>query len=172
MDTSLQHDPKTKQQIKDALYEHLYGPALKKFKTRLDTLIVKNSVSLGNSETSFMYKGDIYQMDQTPLPRKMNRLIKILHPAMDEYLRELQKLNNYELPYVMGFINQVLNASNDPQDYLLILPQSLHYPVEKLIASCPCRNKKLTVEGIQDIQIRNQIPISLMKQRMVVNLLI
>ena len=39
----LNHDPRTKQQIKDILYQHQYGPVQGQFKKRLDEIITKNS---------------------------------------------------------------------------------------------------------------------------------
>ena len=172
MTANLQHDPMTKQQIKDALYEFLYTPLLKQFQSRLDTIIAKNSVLLGNAERSLTYKGVVYQSNGASLPRNMNRLHKQMQPSMDDYVNDLKQLNSYEIPYVLGFISQVLNSSNNPQDYLLVLPPSVHPPVEQLIKTCPCRTKKLSLIDIQNLQIRNQLSINLMKQRQVLNLLI
>ena len=172
MNDHLQHDPRTKKQIKDALYAFLYNPVLKNFERKLEQLITKNSVLLGNAEGSFMYKGELYSNPTASIPRKINRLHKSLYVYMDEYLEEIRQLNTQELPYVLGFIGQVLNASNDLSDYLLVFPPSVHHPVEKLIASCPCKTKKLTPEDVLTIQKNNQVPINLMKQRMVTNLLI
>lgn len=172
MSETLQHDPRTKQQIKDALYEYLYAPIQKRFKDRLDQLIVKNAVLCGYSHKSFMYRNILYNCDTSPLPKKMNRLAPALQPDMNEYLRDLKELNEKELPYVLGYINQVLNSSNDLCDYLRLLPASVHSPVEALIATCPCRGKKLPEEAVQLLQKKNQAPIDLMKQRMVTNLII
>ena len=113
----------------------------------------------------------VYQTGKQALPRKMNRVSKLLQPVMDDYVNDLKQLNSYEIPYVLGFISQVLNSSNDLQDYLLVLPSSLHPPIEALIKTCPCRTKKLTQDQIHDLQIRNQVPISLMKQRQMMNLI-
>ena len=172
MNEQLQHDPRTKQQIKDALYEHLYKPIEKQFKQRLDQLIVKNAVLGGYSHKSFMYKNVLYNCDTDALPRKMNRLVLPLRNAMNEYLKEVKQLNEREMPYVLGFINQVLNSSNDLHDYLRLLPQAVHYPVQALIDSCPCRGKKLSDETIILLQSKNLASINMMKQRMVTNLLI
>lgn len=172
MDEKITHDPRTKQQIKDALYNFLYSPVLKQYERRLTELVTKNSVMLGNGEQSFVYKGNTYSVGNTSLPRKMNRLCKPLHVHMDEYLVDIQKLNGYELPYVLGFIGQVLNASNDLHDYLDILPSSVHRPIENMILSCPCRSKKLTSLTVNTLLIQNQVPINLMKVRMLSNLLI
>jgi len=102
----------------------------------------------------------------------MNRLHPQLHPVMNEYLKETKQLNEKELPYVLGFITQVLNSSNELHDYLRLLPQSVHHPVQSLIDTCPCRAKKLSDETVDLLQQKNQIPIRLIKQRMVNNLLI
>ncbi len=172
MDEVLQHDPRTKQQIIDALHQHLYGPIMKQFRVRLDEIITKNCIFLGSADMSFTYRGEVYATVGGNIPRIHNRLSKHLVPFMDEYLNDERQLNNYELPYVMGFIRQVLNSSNYLHDYLHVLPSSVHRPVEQLITSCPCRSVRLTPEGIHELQQKNRVSINLMKQRMVTNLLI
>ena len=172
MSEVLQHDPRTKSQIKDLLYAFLYEPVQRQFKARLDSLIKRNTVILGASHQSFIYKGNLYTCDITPPPRKLNRLVPQLVPDMEAYLTDQKQINDKEMPYVVGFINQVLNASNDLHDYLRVLPQSLHPPIQKLIDSCPCRTKKLTDAEVQEMQAKNQRYIDLVKQRMVTNLLI
>lgn len=168
----LQHDPRTKQLIKDTLYDFLYLPVQNSFKSRLDVLIVRNTLLGGYSHKSFNYKGVLYSCDNGSPPRKWNRLVPQLKPQMDEYLNDLKQLNEQELPYVVGFINQVLNASNDLQDYLQIFPESVHRPLEKLIASCPCGKLQLSNEKIVDLREKNAASIDMMKARMVKNLLI
>lgn len=169
---TLQHDPRTKQQIKDMLYAFLYEPVQRQFKSRLNALITRNTAIAGASHQSFTYKGNLYSNDAASPPRRLTRLVPQLVPEMDAYLAELKQLNDKEVPYVVGFINQVLNASNDLHDYLRVLPQSLHPPIQKLIESCPCRTKKLSDEQVQELQSKNQRYIDLAKQRMVTNLLI
>lgn len=172
MTHTIQHDPKTKQNIKAAIFDYLYDPAKKQFNAKVGALIVKNSTALGNSEGSFTYKGEIYQLAGASLSRKMNRLVRELQPIMDGYLEELAHLNNYELPHVLGFIGQVLNASNALQDYLLVLPEAVHPPIHEMIAKCPSRTNKLTLSDIESFKKKNSLPISLMKQRLVTNLII
>lgn len=172
MSEQLQHEPRTKQMIKDVLYDLLYTPIQKQFKQRLEQLAVKNAVLCGYNHKSFMYKNVLYNCDTNTLPRKMNRLVIQLQPAMNEYLKELKQLNEKELPYVLGYINQVLNSSNELHDYLRLLPPSVHYPIQGLINTCPCRGKKLPDEAVALIQEKNQNSVQLMKNRMVTNLLI
>ena len=171
METSLIHDPRTKLQIKDAIYNFLYQSIEQSFKKRIEDIISKNCVLCGNANQSFTYKGVVYCNPLEVPPRKMNRLVKQLIPVMDNYLSELKHLNTYELPYVMGFISQVLNASNHLPDYLKVFPQSIHQPIEELVLTCPCRANKLTQSTVEELQNKNQVPINLLKQRMVLNLI-
>lgn len=166
-----QHAPRTKRMIKDVLYELLYTPIQKQFKQRLDQLIVKNVVLGGYSHKSFMYKNVLYNCDTNAMPRKMNRLVIQLQPAMNEYLKELKQLNEDEL-HVLGYITQVLNSSNELHDYLRLLPPSVHPAIQGLINTCSCRGKRLPDETVALLQEKNLGAVQLMKNRMVTNLLI
>lgn len=172
MEENLQHDPRTKQVLKDTLYQYLYGPVQKQFKLRLDAIITKNSIMIGATHNSFIYKNMVYSCDGGVPPRKMNRLIQVLHQPMDEYIKDLNQLNNTELPYVLGFLTHVLNSSNDLHDYLRVFPQAIHQPIQEYINSCPCRTKHLTDFDVDCIQQKNHSSIELIKKRMVTNLLI
>lgn len=172
MSEPLQHDPRTKQQIRDEIYQYLYSGLLKHFQTRLDDIIAKNCVLVGNSDKAFTYKGETYVTEGTVAPRRCIRLNKNLFNHMDEYLKEVKYLNNYELPHVLGYIGAVLNSSNHLHDYIRLLPDSVHRPIEKLIVTCPCKSVRLTADNILEFQQRNKLSLDLMKQRMVHNLLL
>lgn len=171
MEDLLIHDPRTKLQIKELLFEFLYGLVNEKLAKRLDNIIIQNTVLGGYSHSSFVYKGILYAYDKTPTPRKMNRLTLQMQAAMDNYLKDVKELNSKELPYVLGYINQVLNSSNELHDYLKLLPSSVHQPVQSLIDTCPCRNKKLSDESVLEIREKNKDAIFMMKKRMVINLI-
>ena len=145
MDERLQHDPKTKLMIKDALYNFLYAPALRSFEVRLENIITKNCELHNSAERSFHYKGEAFISIDATLPIKRQRLDVSLNVYMDQYLVERNQLNNHEMPYVIGFVNAVLNSSNDLQDYLRVLPDAVHRPISNLVAQCPCRTKKLSL---------------------------
>lgn len=168
-----QHDPRTKQQLKDMLYHYLYDPVQKRFKERLDGIIQANNLLLQTRPDAFSYKGIVYQLDPRYLPPKiMPRLHKSLVPSMDVYLAELSELNNRELPFVLGFINQVLNSSDNLHDYIRALPESVHRPLKDVIAQCGCKTASLSELELQNLLVRNAASINLMKQRMVLNLLL
>lgn len=167
----LHHDPRTKLQIKEALFDFLYAPVKLQFKQRLDALIVKNTLLGGYSHKSFMHKNVLYNCDTAPLPRKMNRLVPALTNDMADYLRDAKQLDEKEIPYVIGYINQVLNSSNDLCDYYRLLPESVHAPLQQLINTCPCKARRLSDEVVALLQDKNQHTIDLMRQRMVINLI-
>lgn len=168
----LQHDPKTKSQIKDILYELLYAPVQRQFKQRLDTIIVHNTVLGGYTHKSFMYRNVLYSCDTTPAPRRMNRLMSAVMLDMADYLKDLKHLNEKEVPYVLGYINQVLNSTNNLTDYLRLLPEAVHHPLHAFISTCPCHTVQLHKDTVEMLQDKNQNSINLIKQRMVTNLII
>jgi hypothetical protein len=168
----LRHDPLTKIQIKEALYDFLYTPVVDSMAARLKALIVKNALLGGYHHKSFHHKGVLYSCDDTPAPKRWNRLLPQLKPMMEEYLRDMDAINRRELPFVLGFINQVLNSSNNFGDYLKLFPDCLHPPLQKLQESCPCHTKALGDDTINSMTQTNLVPINMIKQRMVTNLLI
>lgn len=91
---------------------------------------------------------------------------------MNAYLVELDTLNKTELPYVLGYINQVLNSSDTLPDYLRLLPESVHSAIQHLIGTWPCHTNKLPDAAVQDIRTKNQKALNLMFQRMALNLLV
>lgn len=172
MNERLQHDPRTKQQIKDVLFALLYGPVEQHFKRQLAAIITQNSVLMNTSYQCFSYRGVVYSVDAPPILRKMTRLHPSMQSKMDIYISETKQLNDYELPYVLGFINQVLNYSNNLQDYLKVLPESVHGPIQQFIATCPCRVIDITPNEAENLVVNNKLPITLIKQRMLANLLL
>lgn len=168
----LQHDPRTKQQVKEALYQFLYGPVQKRYQEQLHQIIVQNTLLIKGSHASFIYKNEFYSNEGTSPPRRMNRLHSTLVPTMEDYLKEINQMNKQEMPYVIGFITQVLNASNAFEDYLKVFPSVLHPPLEKLIASYPCHNRKLTDKEVEKLQSLNSKQIDMIKQRLITNLII
>lgn len=173
MNKTLNYDKTTKQLIKDRIHAFLYDPVEKQFQDRINILIRKNSVLCGNSQVWMSHKGVYYTMDTTTLrPKPINKLKPELQVFMDEYLKDKEQLNYKELPHVMGYINQVLNLSSSLQDYLKLLPESLHPPIKELMEHCACREDRLNQQVIQRVNQTNQVPIELIKKRMVLNLLI
>lgn len=168
---SIQHDPRTKQQMKDALYAHLYDPVNKALTRKLEAIATRNCVLQKVSHKSFAFKGEMYVIDPPPLPRIATRLAPELTTRMQDYLEEVGRVNVREMPYVMGFITQVLNSSNHFEDYLRVFPQSMHQPIHRFMQSCPCYSTRMSDAEVHGIQEKNELSINLIKQRMTTNLL-
>lgn len=168
----IQHDPRTKQQIKDSLYLALYRPITEQFEKRLKDIAVKNAVMGRLGHASFTYKGVPYNCDTTSPPRKANRLAVALYHEMDTYLQDLKELNEKEVPYVIGYINSILNATNHLCDYYKLLPDVLHPPIKSLIDTCPCKGNALTEQQVELLQKSNQQALAKMRERMLINLII
>lgn len=169
---TVQHDPRTKELIKQAIYDHLYNPVSQQFAARLEALVIQNTVLGQYTHKSFHYKGELYNCDSTPAPIRRNRLQPQLRPQMDKYLDDIAAINRQEVPYVLGYITRVLNASNHFGDYLRTFPDCLHTPIHKLIAACPCHTTNIPDQKIAEINKESEFSIKLIKQRMVTNLLI
>lgn len=169
---NLHHDPRTKQQIKDHLYSFLYEPVQRQFQTRIDDIILRNSLVGSYSHKSFSYKGVFYTCDNSPPPIRKNRLVTQLRPDMESYLADLKELNEQELPHVLGYINQVLNSSDSFADYLLLFPSTIHPPLRDMAATCPCKIHKLLPDKVDQLMERNADSIRLLKRRLVTNFLI
>lgn len=169
----LLYSPTVKKEIKEELYNYIYGPVQKAFRKRLDEIIHYNTLKLGNGYRSFVHRNELYQMDPPdPLPPRMNRLHPSLSDEMNEYLRELEEINDKEIPYVIGFLTNVLNSSNSIQDYFSLFPDVIHQPLKQTIKTCPCTNGQLTAEDMNSILVRNTRAIELMKKRMMLNLIL
>lgn len=164
------HDPKTKIMIKDALCHALYDGVRKEFHDRITDLILKNTLALHSGHRSFMYKNQFYNSENT-IPLVKNRLLPQFKPVMDQYLKDLSELNDNELTHVIGYINQVLNSSNQFGDYLRLLPESLHPVIHRMASYYPCHNKKLSEDKVITLQQKNQKPIEMIKVRLAQNLL-
>lgn len=172
MNPQVHHDPLIKRQIKDAIHAHLYEPVGKDFAKRLEALIYQNCLKMKYGHKSFSFKGITYTIDSSPAPRMANRLAPEYVPDMKAYLADLHQVNRQEMPYVMGFIDQVLNSSNHLEDYLVLFPESLHRIIQDFIDACPCRNHALTGAQIREIRDRNNKSIQLLKERLTTNLLL
>lgn len=163
-------DARIKVQIKDALYEFLYAPVKRHYTSRLNHIIIRNTVINKNAEKTFHYRGVQYHCeDGVHPPRKWNKLHPDLKMDMDEYLKEMNQIYNNEVPLVVGCITQILNSSNCLADYLRVLPDSAHAALREFTSE---GLTQLSDERVEQLQKQHKTSIDLMKARMVTNLLL
>lgn len=158
--------PQVKQHIKDTLYEFLFEPVNNSLKKQLEHLVYRNCVINHYTHKSLAYKGSIYNFDTEAPPRRWNRLSPELRPTMDKILKDTKELGDLEVPYVMGYITQVLNSSEHLSDYLALLPDCVHPAFRKILHNLPAPSLEPAKK------VFNQKAVDLIKQRMVMNLLL
>lgn len=170
-------DPRTKLIIKDSIEEFLYDPFRRQMRRRIQEIAVKNCRKLKSGHLHFVYKETLYNLEDrtNPLPTAKNRLIPELRKDMEECLAEQRQIED-EMPYVMGFVVGVLNASNAPGDWLKLFPESTHYIMKKVLAAKEINldwNKTtLPADIIEKMCVQYHELISIVKQRMTINILI
>jgi len=171
--SALAYDARTKQRIKDGIVSALYDPVLRDQERVLKELIIKNSNLCSKAQACFKYKNEVYTYELGKLiPRPVNWLQPQLYAEMDAYIEEVRELKENEMPYVLAFITQVLNSSDSFKDYYKLFPESLHPVLRQLEEACPCRKDLLEPEQIERIQRQNVRSVSLMKRRMMYNVLL
>ena len=172
-DNKLFHDPRCKYIIKEELLSFIYKPVREHYVNRLKKIIARNSDIHKTNNGCFWYRGEIYKAEENiVMPRKADQLHESLRPEMDQYISDLDHLQNYELPHVQNFLNQILNATSSFQDYYAIFPESMHQPLKNLVNTDPCHSHHLDSQQIHNLYKQNLHPIELLKQRMVRNLLL
>lgn len=168
-------NPRTKLLIRDSIEEFLYQPTRKQIKRRIEELTVRNCRLLKSGHLHFVYKERTYNMDANPMPLRRNRLVAELRAPMEECLAdELQVVE--EMPFVMGFVTLVLNASNAPGDWLRIFPESTHSALKKAFTGTDIvldwSKTHLPDDAVEAMRVKHLDLSSLMRQRMTINLLI
>lgn len=167
-------DPRIKQQIKAALSNFMYAHVNHKANVRLQEIIVANTTGSRYLHQSFSYKGAYFSFELKPPRFKNQRLLSELRPAMDAYLAEKKELEYNEIPFVLGFFNKVLNASDSMTDYLKLLPECVHRAVEPFMDIAWISwhlPSTLSDAQVEAFQLEHQDWIMLLKKRMVLDLL-
>lgn len=164
-------DPRLKKLIKEAIEGFVYTATKRRFDTKLREIITTNSVDSRFTHHSFSYRGEYYSFE-VEVPRfKTQRLLPELHPSMDAWLAAKKELEYFEVPYVAGFFNKVLNASNSVLDYRAILPDWLHPTLDAMnIPEALILPREMTDEQVEQFKETNAAGLLMLKKRMVLDL--
>lgn len=169
---SLNHDPRTKQNIRDMLHEYLYSPLEEYFRKKRVKIIKANTIRGGFDHPHFQYKGEFYTMTEVRPSLKKNPLLPEFHAQMDDYLAEFRHIHLEEFPLTLGYITTVLNSSNHYHDYYRLLPEVLHPPLQGLATSCPYQTGVLEHDKVVEIVQKNEKIYNMIKARRVMNTLL
>jgi hypothetical protein len=153
--------------------EHfIYEKVTQAFVEREIVIGRKNAVICSQSQPAFLYKGGMYAHNGLVWPKnRQAKLVPELHDEMEILLKDRVAVESYEKIFVMGFIRSVLNHSYKIGDMLEFLPESVHYPISKLLGSDYRHVPQLTPDVITEMLEKHEKAIDLMKTRMVLNLL-
>jgi len=162
--------PRFKLTLKTLLQQFLYLPVQTKQRMWCNSLIARNTVIQGGTHQSFMYQGELYYNDKPPFPRILARLSPKLYPEMKLYLQEVKEVEEEQV-FTIGYVTKVLNVSNNPFDYLRMLPECVHAAIKKEIAAWAHLRDYVDETEIQAIMDNNAHAVGLIKQRMALNLL-
>lgn len=163
-------DSRFKQMLQQSLVDFTYAPAERIFNERLRQIIELNTTAQGYAHPSFSYKGEFYSLALNEPRFKTNRLLADFRPMMDKYLEDRQEVEMTEKPYILGFINKVLNQSNSVQDYQHMLPDCVHgglFIPENAIAL----PREMSDDAVLNFRKENEDLIMKLKMRMVMNLI-
>lgn len=166
-------DPRVKHLIKVALEDFMYLAVNRSFKERLLAILQRNTVDCVYPHQSFSYKGVYYSFELVAPRFKTQKLLPEFHPAMDELLTEQKRIEYTEKPYIFGFFNKVLNASNSINDYYRLLPECVHDPIRTVVqvTDLISYHTELSDEQVEQFQLEHQSWILQLKSRMVLDLI-
>jgi hypothetical protein len=169
---NLHYDAGLKLRIRQAIYDDIYGLAETRFKETLQDIIERNSDIHKNEQHCFKYKGHIYTNEAfSKIPRPINWLDQSLYTEMDKYLNSLEEMRDVEMPYVLGYLNKVLRATESFQDYYQLFPSSIHPILKRIEDTCPCKQSSLSEDSVTTIKSGNEIAINKIHKRMTMNMI-
>ena len=164
-------NPYLKQDVLAMISEHVYSAAHQRMNKRLEEIITKNASMIGSGDMVLSYRGEYYSCQGfRRTEKKTNRILPILRSYMDEWINDNNALHD-EIGLVETYLATVLNASNNVSDYFRLLPDCVH-PALQPYAQQPNVQPSLSDEQVQAIQAKNQKAMSMIKQRLLLNLIV
>lgn len=171
MATSTRLDREQKSVILKEVMYYIYAHSDKRLKTQLEEIITKNTALVGKGDLFLFYKGNHYMCEGAyRTERKSNQLVSILKPYMDEWIADQAAFID-ERSLVNAYLASVFNASHNVSDYTRILPDCLH-PALRPFLHLRNRHEPISEEQVQAIQEKNKRAVSMIKQRLLLNIIV
>ena len=164
--------PHVRMELRDALINDLYGNNKSYFQKELNRIISDNSQLHGNCQLYFQFRNEVY-VDNTfkgTFERPTNILHKELRQRFKAWLAD-QEENSKEKALVLGYIQRILATTTYAEDFLRVLPTSLHQIVFKYDRHFTEGDGILQGEALEEFQSNNQPLLKLLKGRMAYSLL-
>jgi hypothetical protein len=159
-------------ELRDALINDLYGNNENYFQKELNRIISENSQLHGNNQQYFQFRNEVYvnNMFKGAFERPTNMLHKEMRQSFKTLLAD-QEANNKERALVLGYIQRILATTTYAEDFLRVLPTSLHQIVFKYDRHFTEGDGILQGEALKEFQSTNQPLLKLLKGRMAYSLL-
>jgi len=164
--------PHARIELVDAIVNDLYSPEIKYQQSMLDAMIESNSTLNGNTQAHFIFKGETYIKSgfKGVAERPSNSLDKSLRTEMKGWLKEQEQIA-FEKTQILGYLGRMLLLTTYTEDFLKVLPPSLHRIVLKLDRHFKTGDGILQGEALEEFQRNNHDVLKIIKGRMALGLL-
>lgn len=149
----------------------LYGKLDIERHVGLQSLITRNCVAIGGVDLCFKHRGHIYRYDANEVPSTMPELHPMLVAEVDAHLAKFHDIMEIEKPIVRGYLNAVLNASDNPIFYYEAVPVKLHEYLDRFHAAFCFVKEPPSPEKMEAFFKKHASPRNLMKQRLLIDYL-
>lgn len=180
------YNPLVKQQLLKQLKIEIYAPIVNSLNREFWNINRRNTVKCGFNHNVFTYRGIFYSgnilidlnLDYEDYYSRINthnykeHLATEFHIAFDDLLAKRDLISEKEMPLVMGYVTQVLNISNNPHNYLKLLPDTLHKCIRIIAPFSEDVVDTISPARIENIKTVNKEYIDLLKLRLMSNLLL
>ena len=125
--------PQAKKELIVTLIAHLYRKVNAINRRKLNQLILDNSTLHGNYQSYMSYGSEIYTYsgaDKHYWKDRVNQVHPQILAPLREYLRE-QKQLQAEQSIAIGYIQRIMLASNNRNDFVELLPEPLHSKIRE-----------------------------------------
>lgn len=167
--------PNVRIMLCDALCERLYAGAEQRLKRELDSLIEQNS-ALHNNDILMMRHGDRVHLHSavSQVPNAFRQSPNLCHREMREHIRDhlksAEELRS-DRALVTGYFQQMFTATSYAEDFLRVLPPSLHQVVRQHDRHFLEGDGVLIGEALDQFMEKNAALLSVVKKRLTLNLL-
>lgn len=166
--------PRAKTNLQTAMMQFIFDPFMKYWNRKVDKIIEKHVLLCSSTQYGFSYKGeDFTGSNKRLLHPPIQRLDRSLYSDMDALLREREVIILYEQPLVNSVLCALMNLSNNPWDYFLLLPKELHPAWEHYKTQLPTGyESEITDNIISAFQTKHEAAFDVVRIRMVTNLIL
>lgn len=156
-----------KVELRIDILDFLYSSSIAAHNKLLNNILDRNKTLMNTESNSILFNGTTYSLSNHENTRGMKptRLHSDLQEEMLKLIKEINYINEYEYPYIQGFITSVLNESDSIVDYKRIFPEEFDIPIDTYAVFNGIKDSTLTDEEVEKIKIKNKNALNVLKQK-------